>query len=350
MSPPPADALDRIAAGYAAKATTSELGFAIEQPATGFTWRYGATDRPHFIASITKLYTSAVIMQLRHAGEFTLDTRAAELLGRDVMLGLNVRDGHDHGPAITVRELLSNTSGIPDYFEQKRPDGGTLRADMMRADFTSTVDDGLAAARAMPSRFAPSEPGRAQYSDTNFLLLGKVIETVTAGSYDHAIRTRIIEPLGLTGTWLFTPDTRARFGEVAPMLHGRTALHVPNAMASAGPEGGVVSTPGDGLRFLRAFLGGELFPAAYLEEMTARWNSVFPPSPLSYGIGIMRFALPRWSSPLAPPPPMIGHSGASGSVLYCEPRRDLYICGTVNQFRNRSVPYRLMTRLLSRFE
>lgn len=112
--------LDRIAARCAADPKASAFSAAIEQPASGFTWVYGDTDRPYFIASITKLYTVAMIMQLRAEHALTLETRAAELLGVDTMRGLNV---HDYGPAITVRELLAQTSGIPDYYEQGGSDG-----------------------------------------------------------------------------------------------------------------------------------------------------------------------------------------------------------------------------------
>jgi D-alanyl-D-alanine carboxypeptidase len=350
MSRSVAGKLDPIVARYAAKPTTSALSFAIDQPATGFAWSHGDTARPYFAASTTKLYTTAVIMQLCHEHALTLDTRVADLLGEDVMRGLNVRDGHDHGPAITVRELLAHTSGIADYFEQKRPDGTTLLADMLRADIAWTFNDAIEAARVLPSRFDPSTRGKAQYSDTNYQLLGRVIEVTTAGSYDQAIRRRVIEPLGLHDTWLFTPDTLDRYDEVAPLLYGRTPLHVPNAMASFGPDGGLVSTAADGLRFLRAFIDGELFPAGYLAEMTSNWNRIFSPlESLEYGIGIMRFALPRWYSPLAPAPAMIGHSGASGTVLFHVPLRDLYVSGTVNQVRNRSLPYRLMLRLVAQF-
>ncbi|MPZ52095.1 MAG: serine hydrolase [Acidimicrobiia bacterium] len=344
MSAPDPCKLDRIAARYTAKPTTSELTFAIDQPATGFTWSHGDAARSHFIASTTKLYTTAAIMQLRDEHAFTLDTQVADLLGEDQMRGLNVHDGHDHGSAVTLRELLTQTSGIPDYFEQTRPDGTTLLADMVRSDVAWTFDDAIEAARAMPSRFAPSTPGKAQYSDTNFQLLGRVIEVATGVTYEKAIRRRVIEPLDLNGTWLFTPDTLHRYGEVAPTMYGRTPLRIPNALASTGPDGGLVSTAADGLRFLRAFIGGELFPAGYLAEMTSNWNRIF--APLEYGIGMMRFAPPRWYSPLTPTPAMIGHSGLSGTVLFHIPRLALFAFGTVNQFRNRSLPFRLLLRLM----
>lgn len=135
------------------------------------------------------------------------------------------------------------------------------------------------------------------------------------------------------------------------MLHDRTPLHIPKTIASSFPAAGaVVSTPADQVRFLRAFIAGELFPVHYLTEMVAHWNSVLSRlGPLDYGIGIMRLKTPRWLSPLTPVPEMIGHSGSFGTVLYHAPKHDLYISGTVNQMQPRSLPYPLLARLVAQF-
>lgn len=350
MSPPDSAKLDRIAARYAAKSKVSAMTFAIEQPASGFSWKYGDIHQPFFIASITKLYTVAMIMQLRDERALTLGTRAAELLGDETMRGLNTHRGHDHGPAITVGELLSHTSGLPDYFEQKHPDGSTVLSKMLRADQMWTFEDLSERVRAMPSPFAPSTPGKAHYSDINYDLLGRIIEVATSSNYADAIRQRVFEPLGLHD-WLFTPSTLDRYEEVTSVLYEATPLHIPKTIASSFPaSGAVVSTPADQLRFLRSFIAGELFPAHYLTEMTADWNSVFSRlDPLDYGLGIMRFTTPRWLSPFTQIPEMIGHSGSFGTVLYHTPERDLYISGTVNQMQPRSLPYPLLTRLVAQF-
>lgn len=63
-------------------------------------------------------------------------------------------------------------------------------------------------------------------------------------------------------------------------------------------------------------------------------------------MGIMRFALPWYYSPFRPIPSMVGHSGASGAVLFYVPDLDLYVSGTVNQIKKRSLSYRLMTRVV----
>lgn len=349
MSSPVSATLDRIAARYAAKPAVSRMSFRIEQPSRGFTWGYGDMHQQFFIASITKLYTAAMIMQLCLERALSWDTPAAELLGEGTMRRLNTHGGHDHGPAITVRELLSHTSGIPDYFEQKHHDGTTVFASMLRTDQAWALDELLDRVRAMPSRFAPSTPGRAQYSDLNYDLLGRIIEVATSSSYADAIRTRVIEPLELRD-WLFTPSTLESYDEVAGVRHARMPLHVPKTLASSPASGAVVSTPADQVRFLRAFITGELFPAGYLTEMAAHWNSVFSRlEPLENGTGIMRFTTPRWLSPFSQIPAMIGHSGSFGTVLYHVHECDLYISGTVNQMQPRSLPYPLLARLVAQF-
>jgi CubicO group peptidase (beta-lactamase class C family) len=129
------------------------------------------------------------------------------------------------------------------------------------------------------------------------------------------------------------------------MLVGVRHVRLPAAMASFPADGGIGSTAQEALTFLRAFMTGELFDAARLPAMRARWNRIFPP--MQYGVGIMRFKLPRIYSPVRPMPEPIGHSGASGAVLHYAPEHDLYIAGTVNQIKKRGLPYRVMSELIA---
>jgi D-alanyl-D-alanine carboxypeptidase len=336
--------LDRIAERFAQRGDVHELQFRITQPSAGLEWSFGEP-KQYFIASVTKLYTTAIVLQLRASGELTFDTPAAGILGADTLAGLNAFGGTDRATDITIGHLLSHTSGIPDYFEAAPKGGESVMSRMLREDVRWSFDDAVRSSRELPARFAPGAPGKAHYSDTNFQLLGKVIETVTGGSYEAAVDERVIRRLGLDDTYLFTAATLDHSDTVSSFLNGRSPLHRPLAMASFGPDGSIVSTTDDGIEFLRGFLAGDLFPVEYIDELTAAWRTVF--TPLEYGIGIMRFALPRILSPFAPVPAMIGHSGASGSVLYRVPELDLYLCGTVNQAANRSLPYRLMATLVN---
>ncbi|QEW01936.1 serine hydrolase domain-containing protein [Microbacterium lushaniae] len=337
--------LDRLARRYARKPAVGELSLAVAHPPTGFAWTWGA-DRPYFIASITKLFTAASIMQLRAEGRLELDTRAVDILGSATMRGLAVVEGIDRSAEVTVGQLLRHTSGIPDYFELRGADGTSLAERMLTRDESWDFDRLVQRARELPSPFAPGSPGRAHYSDTNYQLLGRLIELCTGRPFEQVVRSRIIEPLGLSATWLFTRDTLGRYDSVASIRHGRRDLRIPLTMASFAPDGAVVATAEDQLAFLRAFLSGELFPAEYLAEMTAEWNSPLGGwVPLQYGVGIMRFALPRWQTFPIRVPPMIGHAGATGSVLFADPVHGLLVAGTVNQMQPRRLPYPLLARI-----
>lgn len=190
----------------------------------------------------------------------------------------------------------------------------------------------------------PGAPGKAFYSDTNYQLLGAVIERVTKRSFEDALRLRILDPLGLADTYLFSPATLDRYADLPAMLDGTRPVAIPRTMASVRPDGGIVSTARDGITFLEAFMQGRLFPLPYVDEMQRTWRRIF--FPLEYGEGIMRFALPRIFSPLRAIPAMVGHSGASGTVLFHVPDLDLNVTGTVNQIRKRSLSFQLMTRLV----
>lgn len=77
-------------------------------------------DDQYFIASVTKLYVSALILHLMAASKLTLEDKIRQHLDEDIMKGLHVLDGVDYSGEITIAHLLSNTSGIPDYFHTNR--------------------------------------------------------------------------------------------------------------------------------------------------------------------------------------------------------------------------------------
>jgi len=339
--------LSKILGSYDARPDTNALRFALASPGRGWSFEWGSPGSPvqYFIASATKLYVSALIMQLRQEGLLELDTPAATYLPSQVMAGLHFLRGIDSSTHITVRQLLSHTSGIADYFEQRQRDGDNQFKKALASDFAWSFEDVLRITRQQLSpRFPPASPGKAFYSDTNYQLLGALIEAITGDNYEAALHKRILTPLGLADTYPFTIETLERYDQVAAMLYDKKRLVIPQAMASVRADGGIVSTVEDGITFLQAFMTGALFPLPYLDEMQQHWNRIF--MPLEYGIGIMRFALPRYFSPLKTIPPMVGHSGASGALLFWVPELDLYISGTVNQVKKRSLSYNLMTRLV----
>jgi CubicO group peptidase (beta-lactamase class C family) len=131
------------------------------------------------IASVTKMFTTVAILQLAEAKKLSLDEPFTKYLG-----------GYpDTWSTITIRELLAMQSGIPDgtHGDDTQPGVGFL-----------PWPEHVKWSAAQPLAFEPGT--RAEYSNTNFLLLGQLIERVAGQSYEDFVRTNILAPLGMTST------------------------------------------------------------------------------------------------------------------------------------------------------
>ena len=269
------------------------------------------------VASITKMFTGTLIMQLVDEGRIALDQSVQGILTDVDLSSLHVVHGMDYGATITIRHLLHQTSGLADYYESD------LAADLKASnDRSYGLEDVLQMTRALPPQAVP-DSGRSYYSDTNFQLLGAVIERATAQSFNQALQTRICEPLGLTQTEVLNSSDLG-----LPVYHKDLMLKIPHILTSMGPDGGIISTLDEMMIFLRAFMQNQLFQQENAAQMR-QWKRLF--FPLSYGYGLMRIKLPRWMTPFRATPELIGHSGASGSFAYYAPEVDNYIIGTFNQ-------------------
>ena len=301
-----------------------------------------SSDKPFYAASVTKLYTAAIIHRLKERGVLDYEDKLVDRVEPGLVDGLHVSDGADSTGAITLRHLMSHTSGLPDYFLGKRADGRSLEEAIRDGDdFAWSVDDVIGWAREMGPVFLPGRPGKALYSDTNYQLLGRVIEVTTGQTYEAALKTEVFDPLGLSNSWLYTDATDTR---AVPMRDGAHRLEIPKAMTSFGPDGGIVSDVGDLMTFLRGFFEGRLFDASVLEGMM-EFNRVM--YPLESGTGILRFRVPRIFDPLGRQPHLIGHSGLSGAFAFTAPVRGVYLAGTVNNISKPGRSFRLMLRLLN---
>ena len=204
-----------------------------------------------------------------------------------------------------------------------------------------SLADTLAIAREMTPPAAP-DSGKSHYSDTNYQLLGAIIEAITGHSLADVFQRWIFDRLGLTHTYLF--DCNRPDADIQPLslCFKGTCLSLPLALTSERGAGGIVSTLADSLRFLRAYFDGELFDAAHFDRMM-QWNALF--FPLQYGYGLMRFKLPRWMTLFRDTPELIGHSGSSASFAFYAPREKLYIVGTFNQVAKPSRPFNFMLKV-----
>jgi len=189
-------------------------------------------ETPFLVASASKLFITAMFFQLVAEGRLTLDTPAAPLFPGELDR-LHVRKGEDLTGPITLRHLLSHSSGLPDYFEGKRHDGSTLAADLFAGhDRAYGLAQVLGWTRdEIRPAFAPGAHGRALYSDTNFYLLAQIVARATGDSLDTALARRITGPLGLTRTAFFKPGMAGR----CPALSIWRATPAPSSRAGCFP-------------------------------------------------------------------------------------------------------------------
>jgi CubicO group peptidase (beta-lactamase class C family) len=297
-------------------------------------------DQPYFVASTTKLFTTTIILKLRAEGKLKLDDKISDYIDKSIISELHIYKGKDYSHELTIKHLLSHTSGLPDYFQGKGASGKSLENEITEGnDQFWTFEQAIERTKKMTPLFAPGTKGKANYSDANFQLLGKIIENITHKSYAENCRELIIQPLGLTKTYLYQDST----DKIPKTLYYKSnELNIPKAMTSFGADGGIVSTSTDMLIFIEAFFVGKLFPLSYIEELQ-EWNKIF--FPLRSGIGIHLFKLPWIFNPTGAVPYFIGHSGLSGALAYYSPKENIFIVGTVNQVANPDISFKTMIKL-----
>ncbi|GAA2069356.1 serine hydrolase domain-containing protein [Streptomyces albiaxialis] len=255
------------------------------------------------VASVTKTFTATVLLKLEAEGKLSLDDSVAEWLP-GVVRGKGYRPGH-----ITVRQLLNHTSGIFDYnmdkgFRARYAGDEFERNRHVEWSPAKLVDLAL----AHPPNFQPEQgsrpgrPGKWDYSDTNYVLAGMVIEKVTGGSYARAVERLVIDPLGLRGTRVpgrspALPSPHARhystLFEDGPQAKVRDVTEFsPTVAFSAGQ---LISTAQDVNTFLSELLAGDLLPPAQqrqlLDAVPVDGDKGHGGPQDVYGLGIRHFKL-----------------------------------------------------------
>lgn len=285
-------------------------------------------ERRYFIASVTKMYVTVVVLRLRAENRIDLDAPISRYLAGELIAGLHVTDGVDRTDEITVRHLISNTSGLTDYFFGKDTNGEKPATTLLEGrDEAWPLERIVERVRTLKPRFRPGQPGKVHYSDTNYELLGRIIETITGEPIAEVFRSFIFDELGLRDTYAFSDpaDTTP-----APMYYRDKPVHVPHYIASVTAEGGIVSTAPEVMTFLKAFFCGHFFDKETIEELKA-WNRIYFPGQFDYGIGLEKQWVPRIMSPFKPVGELLGFWGQSGSFAFHNPQANLYFSGTVNQ-------------------
>ena len=246
------------------------------------------------IGSITKTFTAALVMQLVQQGKLKL----SDHIGRFV-------DGLPYGNEVTIAELLNHTSGIPDYVNSSKPIWG----DKCPAPSGSVAGcPELSPAQvlkwlaARPLQFVPGT--QWSYSNSNYYLLGLVLERVTGQPYAAYLEDRILRPLGLSHTGVCPNDMHATSYALgyapAPVVLRAFGTH-PFA-SEAFSAGELCSTVGDLVKWSNDLASGRVVSARIYHEMVSPTR--LPDgqtAPYGYGISLGAFD----------GQPFVGHTGGT---------------------------------------
>lgn len=302
------------------------------------------TTTPYFIASSTKLYITAVFLKLHHEQKLDLEECIHRYLPTEIMDKLHVLKGTDNSMNIRIKHLMSQTSGLPDYFEDRVGNERLIDAITKGNDKHWSFEEAVAISKKIEPLFEPGQKNKAHYSDTNYQLLGKILETYFGEPLQTILENELLIPLGLSNTYIYAdPNDKTP----AALYFKKDPLQIPKAMSSFKADGGIVSTAEETMVFLKAFFNGTFFPSTLLHSCYT-WKRVM--FPLEYGVGIMRFKLPWFFSPFKRIPEFIGHSGLSGAFMFYVPEKEIYLTGTVNQIHDPGNSFRVMIKLINAIE
>lgn len=228
-------------------------------------------DRFH-VASVSKTLVATIILQLAEEGVLSLEDTVEQW-----MPGIL-----PNGNQVKIRHLLNHTSGVPNYLE-----GWFIDAYLSNPGRFWQQHELVGYAAARPSDFPPGSGCCWRYSNTNFILLGMIIEHATGTSTAQQVRWRILEPLAMTNTY-FEPYEET-IGGVAHGYNGGRNVSALN-MSIVWAAGGLVSNTADLGRFITALANGELLGPAALEQMHQFVNvhGAWGTRDLTYGLGLMQ--------------------------------------------------------------
>ena len=284
------------------------------------------------IASMTKSFTASTVLLLRDEGRLSLDDPVARWVP-DVA---DLRGPTADAPPITIRHLLTMSAGLP-----TDDPWGDRQQGLPLDRFGELLRGGLSTALAPDTRF--------EYSNLGYGILGRVISAVAGSEYDDVVRSRFLEPLGMTSTTYqldSVPRDRLAVGYVK-----RDGAWIPDPIDPYGalaPMGGVFTTVTDLARWVAGFLdafparddpeGGHPLSRASRREMQQvhrpedpelRWTAADAPPDFDsggYGYGLFVWQDLRLG-------PMIGHGGGYpgyGSHMRWHPASGIGVVGFSN--------------------
>lgn len=237
--------------------------------------------------SVIKVITATTILKLQEEGKLNIDNKISEYLE-----GENI-DKIENADKATIRQLLQHSSGIYNYIQNLEFQTASLN-DLIKE---WTADDLLRYAYHKKAYFSPGEEVR--YSNTNYILLGLLIEKIEGKPLYQVFEEKVFSPLNLSATQFAGKNTVPE-GIIRGYIDIYSNLDVIESTYYSGwdyytADGGLISTPYDLNVFFRALLSGQILNANSLSQMLT-WKAPKETAtdffPIEYGLGIFKIETP----------------------------------------------------------
>lgn len=280
------------------------------------------------IASISKTFTAVVILQLAEKELLYFDDKISNYLDEEIYMELLVIDDIDLSGEITISQLLNHTSGLGDYWfdppYDKKGFNPFLQEFIKNEDRFWEPREILEYARQIDVIGSPGEI--FNYSDTNYLLLGMIIEKITDQELHSVYNEYIFAPLGMKNSWMIYHEPATSISRLSHRYENDYDLYNKLNLTADWAGGGLVSCNEDLTKFLFALANAVIVSESSLNLMK-QWTETGVID-VEYGLGIYHLILDDGLGELW------GHDGHGNSFMYYWPQEKIYIVGTLNQTEN----------------
>ncbi|WP_313150215.1 serine hydrolase domain-containing protein [Lysinibacillus capsici] len=279
-------------------------------------------DSRYHSASIGKTMCATVFGILSDEGKINLNDKISSWLDDDILKGLFVVDGTDYSDQVTLKHLLSHTSGIGDYFEGPVKSGKPmLEIISSNPDLLFTPEELIAFTRE--NQIPVGKPGQQfYYSDTGYILLGFILEAIEEKPYSVILEDRIFQPLGMTESYFMFYNDKPT--DIIGIYMIEIDFSNKNALSIDWAGGGVVTTMNDLLTFMMALENGTILSDDVYSQMTD-FSNIYTKG-IYYGMGMMYFDFSELSLllKLSSMTDLYGGVGVTGTYMLYDKEKDTY--------------------------
>lgn len=287
-------------------------------------------NQPNHLASVGKLFTATIISILQESGKLNFNDKISKYLDEKLINNLHFFKGADYSNQITIRHLLMQSSGLNDVFYKLWK---KFTADK---NFTITPRDAILWGKENLKPVAI--PGKKHYyTDTNYYLLGLIIENITNKPFPEVMHQFIFDPLGMENAFFFgmsKPKVDLTLPIPKMTIKGYDLLSIKGIHQIDYSGGSVVAPLSDYLKFMKNLVNHKIIKKETLDLMINDDIYMgFPTISFNYGYSIWKII----TIPVILPKKYFcwGCVGVTGAFMFYHPITETYIIGSFNDFSYR---------------